>query len=123
MPNGSRYATIDASPLSSDVWARVQPMRLVKNYRAKQDPQWAGMMMKVANGTYSPATRLKDVVGGSLIDLSTYVPPSRIYHRGEETEAIKAIFGEDLQASCSYVFVNWQVFVCKCAILRHCHAY
>ena len=98
-------------------------MRLVKNYRAKQDPEWAGMMMKVANGTYSPATRLKDVVGGSLIDLSTYVPPSRIYHQGEETESIKAIFGEDLQASGSYVFVYWQVFVCKCAILTHLHAY
>ena len=62
----------------------------MKSYRAKQDPEWAGMMMKVANGTYLPATRLKDVVGGLLIDLSTFVPPSRIYHEGEETEAIKA---------------------------------
>ena len=93
------YATIDASPLSSEVWSSVESVRLIKNYRARQDPGWASMMMKVANGTFEPAKRIPEVAGGALLDLSEFIPPSQMYHVGQEEEAIKAIFGADLQVS------------------------
>ena len=91
------HATIDASPLSSEVWSDVEPLRLTRNYRAREDPEWATAMMKIANGTFDNATRAPNVPQGYVLDLSDYVPASNVFHCGQEEEAIKSVFGEDLQ--------------------------
>ena len=96
VPFGNRHAIVNASPAFSTEWSHVTTLQLKTNHRAASDPEWATMMMEVAEGRFPIDEELRDVDGGHVVNLKDYIAEGNVFSAEGRISSIYAVFGNNL---------------------------
>ncbi|CAL5413369.1 unnamed protein product [Camellia sinensis] len=67
IPKGTKYDSIDASLVNSELWKSVEKIKLTENMRARHDPCFSNYLLRIGNGSESVNDQNKIKIPASMI--------------------------------------------------------
>ncbi|CAL5332433.1 unnamed protein product [Camellia sinensis] len=66
-PKGTKYDSIDASLVNSELWKSIEKIKLTENMRARHDPSFSNYLLRIGNGSESVNDQNKVKIPASVI--------------------------------------------------------
>ncbi|XP_028086421.1 uncharacterized protein LOC114287309 [Camellia sinensis] len=67
IPKGTKYDSIDASLVNSELWKSIEKIKLTENMRARHDPSFSNYLLRIGNGSESVNDQNKVKIPASMI--------------------------------------------------------
>ncbi|XP_028126342.1 uncharacterized protein LOC114323072 [Camellia sinensis] len=67
IPKGTKYDSIDASLVNSELWKSIEKIKLTENMRARHDPCFSNYLLRIGNGSESVNDQNKIKIPASMI--------------------------------------------------------
>ncbi|CAL5322319.1 unnamed protein product [Camellia sinensis] len=67
IPKGTKYDSIDASLVNSELWKSIEKIKLTENMQARHDPSFSSYLLRIGNGSESVNDQNKVKIPASMI--------------------------------------------------------